>query len=485
MRMKPPARLAAVEWDTHEARIAVAARRAGRVVVEHAFTVSLRGPTAGSQEGEVDIGGRIAAAMALRHLGRIDTLVVVGRAQVELRQLSLPPAPDEELPTLVRFQALREFNELEEDWPLDFIPLDQSAEGGWSVLAAAIPPALVASVQATCARAALRPRRLVLGPCATAALYARRPAYRPEMPVLLVGLLADGVDLTVLIDRKVVFLRSTRLSGPPLEGEGLAAEIRRTMVAAQNQLGGRGVESLVLCGTGPDHAAAAERLRSAFDRPVELFDPFAGLALGPELDRALPDAPGRFAPLLGALVSEVEESGQAIDFLHPRQPPPPPSRFRQYAAAAAGLGLLAAAALLWYGFECHRLVRANQELDEQCRVWEQRAKQAEQTRKSVAEIETWTASDIVWLDELARLSSRFPEAREARLRELTCAAMGRRGTIELDGLARSAEAISRVRAELQDETHRVVPRDSGSVASGGHYSWQFSATLSVEAEGAP
>ncbi len=483
--MKLPSRLAAVEWDAQEARLAVAARRSGRVVVEHAFTVNLRPATSGPQEAQVDVGGRIAAAMALRRLGRIDTLVVVGRAQVELRQLSLPPAPDAELPRLVRFQALREFNELEEDWPLDFIPLDQSAEGGRSVLAAAISPELVAGVQATCARASLRPRRLVLGPCAAAALYARRTAYRPETPVLLVGLLADGVDLTVLIDRKVVFLRSTRLAGPLPEGDGLVAEIRRTMVAAQNQLGGRRVESLVLCGTGPEHAAAAEALRAALAQPVELFDPFEGLVRGPELRRALPDGPGRFAPLLGALVSELEETGQAIDFLHPRQPPPPPSRYLQYAAVALGVVLLAAAALLWYGLECRRLVRENQELDEQCRLWERRAKEAEQTRKSAAEIETWTASDIVWLDELARLSRGFPEARQVRLRELTCAAAGRRGLIELDGLASSAEAISRVREALQDETHRVVPKDSGSAEGGGQYSWQFSATLSVEAEGVP
>jgi len=485
MRMKTPARLAAVEWDAKEARVAVAARRAGRVVVEHAFTVNLRGPASGTQPDEVDIGGRISAALALRHLGRLEVLVVVGRAQVELRQLALPPAPDEELPTLVRFQALREFNELEEDWPLDFIPLDESPESGRTVLAAAIAPELIGEVEAACAQASLRPRGVVLGPCAAGALYARRADYRPERPVLLVGLLADGVDLTVMIDRKVVFLRSTRLPGAPLEGDGLLAEIRRTMAAAQNQLGGRRVEAVVLCGSGPAHAAAAERIKAALDLPVELFDPFEGLDLGPELREALPDEAGRFGSLVGALLGELEETGQAIDFLHPRQPPPPPSRHRQIAAIAAAVVLLAVAALAWYGFEYSRLARQNQELDEQCRVWEGRAKQAERTRKSVAEIEKWTASDIVWLDELAHLSRRFPAAREARLRELTCAASGRNGTMELDGLAGSAEVISALREELQDQKHSLVPKGSGSTEEGGDYTWQFAATLFVEAEDSP
>jgi len=485
MRQKTPSRLAAVEWDAREARVVVAARRGGQVVVEHAFTVELTSSASAEGQSKPDVGTRIGSALALRHLGRVEALVVVGRAQVELRQLSLPPAPDEELPALVRFQALREFNELEEDWPLDYIPLDQAAEGGRSVLAAAISPELVGQIEAACSQASLRPRRLVLGPCGTADLYTRRAAYRPQQAVLLVGLLADGVDLTVMIDRKVVFLRSTRLAGSPLESEALAAEIRRTMAAAQNQLGGQRVEKIVLCGSGPQHAAAAERLRAALDRPVELFDPFEGLILGPELREALPESAGRFAPLLGTVLAELEQRGQAIDFLHPRQPPPPPSRWVQQAAVAGGVVIVAFAALVWYLLECGSVASEIRQLDRQIQQWQLRARRAEQTRKSAAEIEKWTASDIVWLDELARLSTRFPPAREARLRELTCAASGRGGQMELDGLARSAEVISRLREELEDENHRVVPKGSGSTEEAGDYDWQFAASIFVEAEESP
>ncbi len=76
--------------------------------------------------GEHDLGAigrRINEAIAARGIRRGKTLVAVGRANIELKNLTLPPAPPEELPELVRFQAEREFNTLGENWPLDFIQL--------------------------------------------------------------------------------------------------------------------------------------------------------------------------------------------------------------------------------------------------------------------------------------------------------------------------------------------------------------------------
>ena len=112
----------------------------------------------GADPPQVTVGQRIGTALAARGLGRIDTLVAVGRSNVELRQLTVPPAPDDELPQMVHFQALREFNALEEDWPLDFMPLDDASDQPRNVLAAAIDPARVAQIEATCQAAGLKPR---------------------------------------------------------------------------------------------------------------------------------------------------------------------------------------------------------------------------------------------------------------------------------------------------------------------------------------
>src|SRR3972149_8700943 len=105
--------LLALEWDGSEARWGVASMRGDRVAIEQAFSVELRPRQPGGDKSDVNIGARLASALGVRGLGRMDTLVAIGRTNIELRQLLLPPAPDEELPDLVRFQAMRELTRFE------------------------------------------------------------------------------------------------------------------------------------------------------------------------------------------------------------------------------------------------------------------------------------------------------------------------------------------------------------------------------------
>ncbi len=88
----------------------------------------------------------------------------MGRTNIELKNLTLPPSPPEELPELVRFQAEREFNTLTDDWPLDYIPIPGESKDVQTVLAAAISPELVSEIQITCETAGIVPNRLILRP---------------------------------------------------------------------------------------------------------------------------------------------------------------------------------------------------------------------------------------------------------------------------------------------------------------------------------
>ncbi len=137
------ARLLAVEWDGREARVAVARRSASSIAVEQAFSIQLD-----SDSGE-SVGQQIASTLSQRGIAREETLVGVGRSNIELRVLSIPPAPDDELPEIVRFQAMRQFTALNEDWPLDFVVLDRNDEEV-TILAAAISCDLVTQSNNTC-----------------------------------------------------------------------------------------------------------------------------------------------------------------------------------------------------------------------------------------------------------------------------------------------------------------------------------------------
>src|SRR6476620_3814154 len=162
-------RIVALEWDAKEARVVIGRKRASGVVVDHALAVPLPQREEGST-AEPDVGSVLARALADHGISRSEALVAVGRANIELRFLSTPPVPEEELPDVVRFQAVRSFTTFGDEWPLDFVPLETNADGGMNVLAAAIAPDLLKQIQMDCTAAGITIGKLVLRPFAAAAL---------------------------------------------------------------------------------------------------------------------------------------------------------------------------------------------------------------------------------------------------------------------------------------------------------------------------
>jgi Tfp pilus assembly PilM family ATPase len=491
-------RLLALEWSETEARLVVGSLHGEEAVVEQAFSVPLSSAagqppsadakTGAAAEATADVGRQIAAALAARGIRKIDTVVAIGRANIELRQLTLPPAPDDELPEMVRFQALREFNALQEDWPLDFIPIDEDPAQPRNVLAAAIAADLVGQIQHTCQTASLKLRRLVLRPCGAASLFCRRQAEGLPRARLLVDLLADEADLTVVIERKVIFLRTARLAGDPLTDaearQAFFGELRRTMAAVHNQLAGRRVEAIVLCGAGPQHATLCQQIDERLGTPTELFDPFSGLRLESGLEQALPEHPSRFAPLLGILLDELTESAHSVDFLHPRRKAPPPSRKKQYL-----LGGLAAAviAIVVGGYVWIRAGQYDDEIAERVedlKSWDARAERAKKITKSVESIQKFIGADSVWLDEISWLSGKLPPAEETMLTSFVALANADKKTAEmkLEGFAKTAATLKTMAQDVGDASHRLSSKETVDSKAQSGYSIRFNASVEVGAE---
>jgi Tfp pilus assembly PilM family ATPase len=470
------ARLVGVEWDAREARVVVA-RTAGREVgFEEAFAVELG---EGAESAAGDAGQRLAAALSERSIGRGEVLVAVLRGKVELRLLQTPAAPDDELPDLVRFQALRQFAGMDADWPLDFVRLASPDESQIRVLAAAAAPKLLEEVHAVCQTGLGPPKRLILRPCASASLLHRRMP--DERCRLLVELSADEADLTVLVGGQAVLLRSVRLPAQDL-APWLVGEIRRTMAAAENQLGSQSVDSVVLCGSEGEHAGLFRELGQQLSQPVELFDPFAGATLGPHLQDALPAHPGRYAALLGLLQDEAAERPPAIDFLNPRRRPAAPKRGLHYATAAAAAVILLAVLGFFLGARLRTLDGQIQTLREESQDCDADVKAAQKLRAEISEIDKFTAGDVNWLDELYEVSAKFPPPEKAIVDQAALQATpGGGGQIELDGFVRDPEVIETMEKSLRFEGHQVT-------GSGGQYDdrqkglkWKFKERINVAA----
>lgn len=465
--------------------MAVGSPRGGDVLVEDAFLIPLTSRSEGA-EGEQKTAELIAAALAQRHLGRVTGLAAVGRAGIELKELTLPPAPDEELPDLVRFQAMREFHSLGEDWPLDFIPVSGPAGGPRKVLAAAVSPDLVEQIRQTCLAAKITPERLVLRPCAAASLLTRARWEAVARVKLLVDLLADEADLTVLVENDVVFLRTARLPHDVLSAGGQAAllgEIRRTVAAARNQTG-LAVEAVYLCGSGAEHTSLAAQIEAGIGITTQLFDPFAELTLADSLRRAMPPSPGRFAPVLGMLLDEAQHGRHTVDFLKPRRRPPPPNRTRKWIWGATAACVVLAAGVSWIHRSLAEMDDKIAELGGKSKDLDKVVAKWKDVEKASQEIGGWADSNVNWLDELRELALDMPPAQNVLLTRLNMGATGAVGQIDLEGLLRGADSAAQLETALRDEFHSVQGRNLQQDASREGYSWKFISTIATRPESA-
>lgn len=481
------ARLLAFEWDAREARLVVAHTAGKSVEVEQAFTVSLEesggataekvpagGPLADGGPGEavsVDLGARLAAACRERNVGRCQALVAVPRGKIELRVLQVPPAPEEELPELVRFQALRQFTSLGEDWPLDFVSLQSADPQQVRVLAATVAPPVVDEVRQICAALDSPPTSLVLRPFAAASFFSRFTA--ADRCRLMVELFVEEADLNVVAAGQVLLLRSVRL---PVQGRdaALVGEIRRTLAAARNQLGDQAVESVMLLGGEAELGTLPSVLREQLKLEVESFDPLDGAQLSPEARRNLADRSGRFAALLGMVYDEAEERRHGIDFLKPRQRPQPPSRKGRYAVAgiAAAAILLVLAGLV--GWQLRSYSRRLADLQQESKDLDTPVKTAEQLRAEVAVIDAFAAGDVNWLDELHELSRRFPGSDQALVDVLTFSTRTEGGGLAyLEGYVRDPAVIEKMESQVRDARRQVTGSGTTFDERQPEYRWQF------------
>ncbi|MGD9644385.1 MAG: type IV pilus biogenesis protein PilM [Pirellulales bacterium] len=474
-------RLLALEWDAQEARFVLANVRRGNLELEQAGAIPLPPAPEGEKLPPETAGQIIRTALAVRKIGGAPALVVVGRSQVELRQLTLPPAPDEELPELVRNLALRELSAANESSIIDYMRLPAEPGEQQPVLAAALHGEQL-TLQSTIAKAAgLRLRRLVLRPYAVSGLLARQMQPRERLCLLVDGNWQEA-ELSVLADGQVVVSRTVRL---PAAAEGeppcgpLLAEIRRTVIAVQNQPGGGSIEAVYVCGESDYHHDLVRGLEEELSLAAELFRPFAGQQLASGLRDDAPPNPGRYAGLIGALVDEAHGT-HAIDFLHPRQPVAPQGRRRVAVLAASLCAVLALAG--WYAAwsrfsavdaEISALSRELKDLDLS-------VKRAVEKETAVAAIEEWSLGNVCWLDELRDLSLRFPKPRDAVVLRMT---LGGRpaggGQIDLEGLVRDHSIVRRMETSLRDDHHEVSTRRVQESVQGATYTLRFDTSMGV------
>jgi hypothetical protein len=193
------------------------------------------------------------------------------------------------------------------------------------------------------------------------------------------------------------------------------------------------------------------------------------------------------------LLDDSPGGAATIDFLNPRQKPKQVSQQRKLAVplALAATVLLGGAGILWLqlhslDLQIEELTKVSSELDPKVKVEKEKQQEA-------AQIEEWLAGDITWLDELAAISEKAPGAQDVMLTKLTQSvpisrgnlgpnkAGAVRGTMKVDGVARSRSISEQLQRQLRDAGHQItvpttVQEDSEK------YPWSFNADLKITTE---
>lgn len=524
-------RMLAVDWSRREVRYVIASTHGGSIVVEAAESVSL--PVTEGPEDDVDrrAGETLRDALASVRLNRARVLVAIDRSRSEMLHLAVPPADDSELPALVWNQAIRASQSVTEDSIVDFVAVAGQSSEPREVIAASLSVDQLERVRSTMQAAGLTTDRIVLRGFAAASLVARF-AQEPSQSYLLVNLLGDEADLTVVHSGRVRFQRTVRLPADADQqtiADSLNTEIRRTLLVAPHDstdgkpsANGNPAECIYLFGREDDHGALRERLASEDLPDVQLVDVFERMGTpatgrdrrtslplaiprlsrrgrhdrlaqsGPTRDMAgasvewsgsagVPDDPGRFAPLLGMLLDEAQGKRHAVDFLNPKKPPKPPDRRRQLIVGGVAAAAVLLAAAIYAGQTLSDADERNRQLAEELKELDALVKRTAEKRSLVSAIENWEASNIVWLDELRDLSLKFPSGRDAVvLRMSMTPARTGGGIITLQGLARDPTVVENMEQQIRDEYREVTTPRVQQRKQDDTYAWHFDTSMFVE-----
>ncbi len=461
----------AIDWDERELRLVAAQCSGSNVKVTDAQVLPI----------EDNVLETLKAALDGKGLENSETLVAIGRGKAELRELQLPPVPEEELPDMVRFQAGKSFATAGDNAIVDYLVTSQS-ESGVEIIAAALGEQELHQLRDLCESNSLVSKRISIRPLAAAALYLVNQERSSGNDTVLIDLLSDEAEFVVAREGRVIFVRTVRMpADEAARGRALAGELKRSLVAC----GSSGtLERVVLWGSAAVHSEDVKMLVEATDSKVEVLDPFSLVDVGRNAKSNMPDHVGRLAPLVGLLVADEGGADRLLDFLNPRKRiEQVENPYRRYIIAAIPL---AVAAL--FGFLIFRQLGSMDDQIESLKAAnqqkEKKVKNADQSLARTEMVDQYLDGDVNWLNEIRRLARRAPESEKLILRSISMKNDPRSGggIMTVEGAVTKPSVIEEFEAAVRDPNRNVQGDGASEVRSPDKYRWSFTETIEISPE---
>ena len=394
--------LVALQFEDDQILVASARVAGKRVEVNHLFPVPIKGDDA-------QVGESLKEELTKHGLARADAIVVVSRANAEMRELTVPPAPSNELPDMVRFLARSEFASLNENWSLDFVPMSDEESKKRTVLAVGISPELQSQITKVVEPSGLKIKHIVMRPYASIDLIKDHLAKQnsDSQVRLIVDPNGDTTDMTIVDGTKLLATRTVRIPASydaNRRSDSLLSEVRRTLASSRKMLDQKKVSNIVMFGLAKENKPLEGNLNSHLGLEMEFVNPLTHVKAASGLRQ--PQSIERYAALLGSLKQHASNDPHVIDFINPRRPVVVKKDYSKWYL----YGGLALAAMLFAMICCWWVLRGqSQENDRlQERLTKLKAKndglngdpKAEQVVGEIAQVDKWKQAEVNWLEEL-------------------------------------------------------------------------------------
>ena len=460
----------AIDWDESELRLVSAQCSGTNMSVTEAALIPI-------QDGNVL--NTLREAIVERGLSGADTLVAIGRGKAELRDLQLPPVPAEDLPDMVRLQAIRSFASAGDSATVDFLVTDKS-DSGTSLIAAAVGPAKLSEIHEVCEAGDLEVNRIALRPLAASALYLTKGNVKASAgETVLIDQLSDDAEIVVVRDGKVIFVRTVRMpSVAAARSNALAGELRRSLVACGAS---SSPDKVIVWGRESVHRDEVEKIQNAIGGSVEVVNPFDLIDVDSSVADKMPEHVGRFTPLVGLLSGDQTAGHLLVDFLNPRQrPEEKPDTLRK----ALLIGVPALVALLLAFFAYRNLSALDSEIatlaDEKKELVEP-VELLGEIRVKTNSLDTFLDGDVNWLNELRRMSESMPGSDQLILKSIIGAYNERdsSATLTITGGVTDPSVIQVFEESLSDDFHKVTGDGSSEDGKSGPYRWTLNEVVKI------
>lgn len=412
--------------------------------------------------------------------------LVIGRSHVEVRNLELPPVPDDELPDMVRLQAVRSFAASGERATIDFVPISRTEEG-IKVLAASADAKTIAQMCGAAATAGLQVDRVSLQAMASASLYRTIVTAHSEMKLddaTIVSLIDGQAEIGVIRQSSLASIRTVRVPDGATAAASIGSEIKRSRLAC----GCTADCPVLFLGREDDPLAAAIEQQGL---SVLAVDPMTihGQTAVKDFEPINPAAFGNgFAALIGLIDAESRlvdgHDDWNVNFLSPRKKlEVKPNRTAPILIAAVAAGLL-----VLLGLGARQMLSAKDrqiaEVQSQIDSMADAVNDAEVATSEAAQIEKFLDADVVWIDELRRLARLAPSSSKLILGDLRGSAEVARGggQIEIKGRVVQPSVLSEMANSAGDDGYHVIGDGASEIKTKDAYRWGFNQKIVIDPE---